>query len=65
MNLKIDFSTKMMKWSKGVTKDFEFGILIGIMITNSTEFSSTTKSLLMFQMNMKKFIEKVLEFMNI
>ena len=44
MNLKIDFSTKMMKWSKGVTKDF------GIWhthwyhnITNSTEFSSTTK----------------------
>ena len=56
MNLNIDFSTKMMKWPKGITKDF------GIWhthwyrdIINSTEFIPTKNII----MNVPKKFEKI------
>ena len=63
---KYKFFKKMLKWPKGITKDF--GIWHSHWyhdIINSTEFSQTKILLSMFQMNIKKFTKKVLVFMNI
>ena len=75
MNLNIDFSKKILKWPKGITKDF--GIWHSHWyhdIINSTEFSQTTNIYesinFMIIMNVpneyqKIYLKKVLVFMNI